>query len=242
MNREDPYRDQAERLRKRIEKINESTNEDSSLPPRSDLHRLKKKKTKWKLKYPIIRILVLVFILLPITIFSIYSYLEGKNHIGSEKASVSSQGFETIDYEKPKKTKKNKANETHQNTDGKNGAAQQNENNINPASTKNTETEAQSTGVSEQKNGIIQQSVSSKTTTNGQDTDKNGSGQDTSTTKNSSQDRIIYHTVQPQETLFRIAIYYYHSDAGIEIIKQANHIQNNNNIVAGQVLKIPLKK
>lgn len=241
MNSEEPYRDQAERLRERIEKISESTNDDSNLPPRSALHRLKKKKIKWKLKYPLIRMLVLFFILLPITIFSIYSYLEGKKHVGSERVFVSPQGYEAVNYEEPKETKVNKGNERDQNNIGKNGTIQQDESNLNPASTSNTETKAQSIGSGEQNNGTPQQSVLSDPTVSGEDTDKNDGGHATEATKKLNPDKIIYHTVQPQETLFRIAMNYYNSNAGIDIIKQANHIQNNN-IVAGQVLKIPLKK
>jgi LysM repeat protein len=232
MNSENPYRDQAERLRKRIEKMNESTNDDSSLPPRSDLHRLKKKKTKWKIKYPIIRLLVLFFILLPITIFSIYSYREGKKPIISEKASVSSKGFETIDFEKPKKAKAKQLDKDLQTNDGKIESKQQNENKLNHTTNENTETETLNSETGDQKVGTTKPTGSSNIETN---------GQETSTSKNSNPDKIVYHTVQPQETLYRIAMNYFHSNAGIEIIKQANHIQNNN-IVTGQVLKIPLKK
>jgi LysM repeat protein len=45
--------------------------------------------------------------------------------------------------------------------------------------------------------------------------------------------------VQPKETLLLIALKYYHSKSGIEIIKKANQILNEQ-ISTGQVLKIPL--
>lgn len=102
MNNEEPYRDQAERLRQKIEKINEPIVEASNLPPRSEMHRNKKKKTKFKLKYPLIRLLVLFFILLPITIFSIYSYMEGK-YLNAKNASVTSnKEYDTINVENSK--------------------------------------------------------------------------------------------------------------------------------------------
>ncbi len=56
-----------------------------------------------------------------------------------------------------------------------------------------------------------------------------------------TEEKIIYHTVQPQETLYRIAMNYYHSKAGVEIIQKANHL-NGVQISTGQVLKIPLKQ
>lgn len=99
MNQEKPYRDQAERLRQKIDKFNVPSAQESSLPPRSDLHRNKKKKTKLKLKYPLIRLLVLFFILLPITIFSIYSYMGGKYPWVVKTTVTSNKGYETVNFE-----------------------------------------------------------------------------------------------------------------------------------------------
>ncbi|WP_160721406.1 hypothetical protein [Bacillus sp. USDA818B3_A] len=102
MNKEEPYRDQAERLKRRIQKINEKVEGNSEkLPPREQVHRHKKKKTKWKVKYPVIRLLVLCFILLPIIIFSVISYRENGVKInGTQKTSGSSVGYETIKIKK----------------------------------------------------------------------------------------------------------------------------------------------
>jgi LysM repeat protein len=101
MNKEEPFRNQAERLKQRIEKINEETTEvRDQLPPREQIHREKRKKTKIKVKYPIIRILVLFFILLPIVIFSAYSYLEEGKSNRPEKVSGDSSGYEVINFEK----------------------------------------------------------------------------------------------------------------------------------------------
>nr|WP_282597681.1 LysM peptidoglycan-binding domain-containing protein [Bacillus sp. REN3] len=59
--------------------------------------------------------------------------------------------------------------------------------------------------------------------------------------QSAAEETIIYHTVQPKETLFRVAMKYYNSQEGIAIIRKANNLQGND-IQAGQVLKIPLKK
>lgn len=110
MNKEDPFRDQAERLRKTIERNNFAEGkvvERTQMPPRSSIHKKKRKKNKWKLKYPIIRLLVLFFILLPITILSIYFAIT-KDKIGnSEKTTVDSGGFEIIDIEDSKQKETN---------------------------------------------------------------------------------------------------------------------------------------
>ncbi|MEH7416013.1 hypothetical protein V7266_12085 [Neobacillus drentensis] len=102
MNKEEPYRYQAERLKQRIQKINEKAVGDSDkLPPREQVHRQKKKKTKWKVKYPVIRLLVLCFILLPIIIFSVISYRDSGGKVnGTQKTSGSSAGYETVNLEK----------------------------------------------------------------------------------------------------------------------------------------------
>ncbi|MED3961884.1 LysM peptidoglycan-binding domain-containing protein [Niallia taxi] len=48
----------------------------------------------------------------------------------------------------------------------------------------------------------------------------------------------IYHTVASNETLYRIAMNYYNSKSGVDIIKQANQLASDN-VMVGQVLKIP---
>ena len=74
MNKEDPYRQITDKTRRRIEKsYNERVSSASELPPRTELHRQRRNKPKRKLKYPVIRLLALFFILVPITIFAIYT-------------------------------------------------------------------------------------------------------------------------------------------------------------------------
>lgn len=102
MNKEYPYRDQAEKLRRRIERKDFTEGrvvERVQLPPRNSVHKKKKKTNKWKLKYPIIRILVVFFILLPIIILSIY-LSNFKDQIGdSKKATGETEEFEIINYD-----------------------------------------------------------------------------------------------------------------------------------------------
>jgi LysM repeat protein len=71
--------DQAEELRKQVTNLKQDKKELDvlSLPPRSEVHKNTNKKTKWKIKYPVIRLLAIFFILLPISILSIY-YLYDK--------------------------------------------------------------------------------------------------------------------------------------------------------------------
>jgi hypothetical protein len=235
MNTEEPYRDQAERLKRRIEKIN-NKNEDSSdlIPPREQIHRQKKTKTKWKLKYPVIRLLVLFFILLPIIIFSVISYLDGKKINGAEKTNGNSAGYEEINFEKPKnekvKTTPNKVEKQKLSEQVTNPPSQpinqeiQTDNNS-TATEKSTSTSGTNTSTSEK---IIDKSSAGQpgTTTSG-------------TTSAAKSTKIIYHTVKQKETLYNISMQYYHSKYGIVKIQKANHIRNNQ-ITTGQILKIPV--
>jgi LysM repeat protein len=215
MNKEEPYRSQAERLKRRIEKINEETTEvRDQLPPREQIHREKRKKTKLKIKYPIIRILVLFFILLPIVIFSAYSYLEEGKGSKTEKVTGDSSGYEVINFEEP---------ETESTVETK------------VEETENTPVEDDQEAIEVQKSIIqdapIESPASQPTPIIGQGTDKNVEPAPS----------VIYHTVKSGENLYRISLKYYHSKAGEDIIRKANNMKGNE-IYLGQVLKIPLNK
>jgi LysM repeat protein len=214
MNKEEPFRNQAERLKQRIEKLNEETTEvRDQLPPREQIHREKRKKTKWKLKYPVIRILVLFFILLPIVIFSAYSYLEEGKSKGTKKVSGDSSGYEVINIEK---------SETESNTEKKIDETE------NPP-VENVEESVE-----------VQQSVNAETPVEASSSEQvNSSGQGSD--KNALTQTVIYHTVKKGENLYRISLKYYHSKSGEEIIRKTNNLKGNE-IYLGQVLEIPLNK
>jgi LysM repeat protein len=237
MNNEEPFRDQAERLKQRIEKINEKVEDMEVLPPREQIHRPKKKKTKWKLKYPLIRLLVLFFILLPIIIFSVISYRDGAKKInGVEKLSVESVGYETINLENSKDDEEtlenpdeskeaiSEANDSEETSQESNAGVEQTETavdtSVQPESTNENKTVSQVSDINSEKEKESETSV-------------------VSTEPEAS--KIISHTVKPNENLYRIAMTYYQSPKGMEIIMEANHLTSNQ-LNAGQVLKIPINK
>jgi LysM repeat protein len=231
MNKEEPYRDQAERLKQRIEKINDKKpgSVREQLPPREEVHREKRQKTKWKIKYPVIRMLVLSFILLPIIIFSIYSYLEGGKNVGPIKAGGNSSNYETINFEKSSPEKIEAQNEVIiQEEDKMDEASVDKESEsveVQPPTTPNPIEKAEEQGVNE-KSGTQDEPIQPT------------KSQPDSTVPTS---KVITHTVKSGETLYRIAINYYHSKEGISIIKEANNLKTEQ-INLGQVLKIPLEK
>lgn len=209
MSKEDPYRDQAEKLRQKIERTEFEEGQEierEELPPRSRVHEQKRKKSKWKLKYPVIRLLVLFFILLPITILSIYSSI-AKDGISNVKKTVgeSSEGFEVIDIEssdQPDPIDKEEDESV--------------ESSVNETENKDETSLKQNLNQSSQE--IIE-----------------------STGKKTGPKDIIYHTVQPGETIYRISMKYYKSKAGIDAIKSTNNLTSNE-IRVGQVLTISLNK
>jgi LysM repeat protein len=214
MNNEEPYRDHAERLKQRIEKISERVDSKDVLPPREQINRQKKKKTKWKLKYPVIRLLVLFFILLPIIIFSVISYHNGAKKInGVAKPAEDPVGYETINLEK---------------------STEEEEANLNPSTETNSENNE-----SEQPSDVVEQSVT--TTDNSVETDKTNETTTgtTETSTDSQKNSTVTHTVKSNENLYKIAMMYYHSKKGMDIIMKANNLKSNQ-INAGQVLKIPM--
>lgn len=221
MNKEEPYRDHAERSRQKINNMIDEQIVQRGLPSRSDVHRNNKNKTKWKLKFPIIRLLVLVFILLPIVIFSAYSSIISEQLNSSEKVSSEMSGFEEIKFEEREKIEnKEQIESTNEEI------AEEKLDQVQEGLQKSKIEQNQSSQVSVEETNIEKHPSTEKDQTS------------TPIQAEKQEENVIYHTVEPKETLFRIAMKYYQSQTGIEIIKTANHIQGNE-IKVGQVLKIP---
>jgi LysM repeat protein len=238
VNKEKPIRDQAERLRKRVERKTEHTTEKKeSLPPRSEMHRQKQKKTKVKVKYPVIRLMALFFILLPISFFSIISYLDGvKTPLNKSQERA---GVEMINVEGQDERNSKDQVEADQEAPSYEEIADPDGVDVvtaDPAPSssgdKNTAEEADE----EKDSGKITAPASAEPVN--ESADAGDTTADEEVPENS--EKVIYHTVKPNETLFRVAMTYYKSQDGIPIIKKANNIQGNE-IQAGQVLKIPIK-
>ncbi|SHS36883.1 invasion associated secreted endopeptidase [Mycobacteroides abscessus subsp. abscessus] len=232
MNKEEPIRDQAEKLRKRMKDVDQkvdspkdgnTTLSNEKLPPRSRVHKQKqlKKKTKIKVKYPLIRLLGMFFILLPIVIFSINTYNE------SQKSSVSStveesKGAEAVYY-----------------TDAEEDIAEEveEENTVTEEAVADENGGAEASAVEESANAEQANSIETV-----QETTITPESSTNSNTKAEPVDQtVVYHKVQRGETIFRLAMKYYKSQSGIDIIKKANSLPSNE-ITVGQTLTIPLSK
>ncbi|WP_077213834.1 LysM peptidoglycan-binding domain-containing protein [Bacillus dakarensis] len=215
MNKEEPHRDQAEKLRKRIEKIGEEpSSSKNGLPPRSEIHQHKKKKTKLKLKYPVIRLLVLFFILLPIVSFSIYTILESEKKGNVEKVSNGRSDYEMVEVENGLEDHSSQEEAVDEIIEEDPLTDKTDQNDMNKESDI-TDSLAPRTG-GDDKNSY----------------QSSGSGKDAPEYK--------YHRVHPNDTLYSISMKYYRSKAGIPVIQKANGLKGNE-IIVGQTLKIPVQ-
>ncbi|ALC90086.1 hypothetical protein AM500_10045 [Bacillus sp. FJAT-18017] len=249
MNKEDPYRERAEKNRQRISRPEPDPNDVSSMPSRSKVHQDKKKKTVFKLKYPIIRLLVLFFILLPITVITVISYMDENQSEQTLKTGYDMVSLEERENEVSIENKEN--TEEVQSPETSDGADEEATSTMSPASPAGqpvSEGKDKETLSSENANAETPRQVTSSNSApkaenqsadNSQSNDESSKGK-TENGKPESEQKVLYHTVKPGETLFRIAMTYYKSQSGIEIIRNANGIIENE-IQTGQTLKIPVK-
>ncbi|MBM7694729.1 LysM repeat protein [Peribacillus deserti] len=191
---------------------------------RAELHRKKRTKKKWKIKFPLLKFLSLLFILLPVTIYSAYQYF------GSQSSDSDSlkNGFETVEVFKGEKLNENAAaenasvNEIHKETQ--------------PVTSSQKETEKPRENEQILSNESAVQAVPDK-----KEIQVEEAPQEPLDKNQNNEYRVVYHTVQPKETVFRISMKYYNSQDGIALIREWNGLSGNE-ISAGQKLKIPLKK
>lgn len=226
------YLDKVEKKKQRLEKVNyiddNEVEVESSLPTRMELHHSKKRKKKKKANFPLLKVLLTFFILLPISTILAYTYFSGHQTLkadspnsGGEEVLFETDSGDSTQNSEPTKSTENISNETSITDD--------------QASDSNTITSTE--GTTAPQNAINnadqvnqeQKSSDSMEQVNNEQTNENSNIQ------------IINHVVQPKETLFSIAMKYYHSKDGIEKIINQNHIINNE-IQAGQTLQIPLSK
>jgi LysM repeat protein len=214
--------DQAEKLRQTVK------NSTEKLPPRSEIHKDKKNKTKIRIKYPVIRLLALFFVLIPIFILS-YTF-HFKDQLNTIAPKVSTENYDTIDFVNSHSNNKEIVSENEDEmedpTDDVQEVVREEE-----VQNGNASTEEQ---VAEENVGESGKPVTNTSSTG---SDKN----ETSTKDTTTQEyKVITHKVAADETLFSISIKYYKSRAGEDIIRDWNNLEKTK-IYEGQILEIPLR-
>ncbi|UGB29298.1 LysM peptidoglycan-binding domain-containing protein [Metabacillus sp. B2-18] len=218
MNDQKRQSDQAEGLRTKM--IDEYKQEHGDYPPRSEVHKGQKStKAKVKMKYPVIRLLALFFILLPIFILSMNVYFNGKNAQITQGDQV--VGVDTVFISNGQES----TNESEEVNSSDSTVEEQDSSDLESEEVVSTNT---SSSENEAKVGQEDQITEDTLQTNSEETGVE------------EYKEIKTHKVTSGETLFTIAIEYYNSKAGMEIIRTYNGITGNE-IYEGQVLKIPIK-
>ncbi|MGE7646959.1 LysM peptidoglycan-binding domain-containing protein [Peribacillus frigoritolerans] len=237
--------DQAGELRSRIERQKAK----SSLPKRSKVHQNKKKKSKVKIKLPMIQLLALFFILLPIGFYSLYTYFQERplpvtksdQVVLKEEDKESIPTTATAEDLKEKESAKAEAEEEKEEAEAK---AQQ-EAKEKAKAQQEAEEKAKVQREAEAKAKAQREAeAKAKAQQEAEEKAKKAAAEkkNVQAAKSDKEEyKVVLHTVQGEETLFRISMNYYKSQEGIALIREWNGL-NGNEISRGQVLKIPIKK
>jgi hypothetical protein len=245
--KQDPYQERMEKMRQKVDKTEKL--EEQPLPSRREYHQKKKQRLskpevstesgsaeenaqqeelKQSPGFPLLKSLLVFFILLPITVFFAYTYFSSHpklltsqkdkgvgveisydNHVGGNNPSevASASPSKSDSHKKNIQASVKKSNESSKTM----------EKQIKPL--KKPAAKLQPVKTTKPKS-----SSPSKTS---------GPSQGSTDTKN----RVLYHQVKPKETLFSISMKYYHSQSGIATIEKWNNI-GPSGIQSGQTLKI----
>ncbi|MBD8136328.1 LysM peptidoglycan-binding domain-containing protein [Bacillus sp. CFBP 13597] len=239
--------DQAGELRSRIERQKAK----SSLPKRSKVHQNKKKKSKVKIKLPMIQLLALFFILLPIGFYSLYTYFQDRplpvtksdQVVLKEEDKESIPTTATAEDIKEKESEKAEAEKEKEEAEAKAKAQQeakekakaQQEAEEKAKVQREAEAKAKAQQEAEEKAKVQQEAEEKAKKAAAEKKNVQAAKSD------KEEYKVVLHTVQGEETLFRISMNYYKSQEGIALIREWNGL-NGNEISRGQVLKIPIKK
>ncbi|ULM95412.1 LysM peptidoglycan-binding domain-containing protein [Peribacillus frigoritolerans] len=241
--------DQAGELRSRIERQKAK----SSLPKRSKVHQNKKKKSKVKIKLPMIQLLALFFILLPIGFYSLYTYFQDRplpvtksdQVVLKEEDKESIPTTATAEDLKEKESEKAEAEKEKEEAEAKAKAKAQQEAKEKAKAQQEAEEKAKVQREAEAKAKAQQEAeAKAKAQQEAEEKAKKAAAEkkNVQAAKSDKEEyKVVLHTVQGKETLFRISMNYYKSQEGIALIREWNGL-NGNEISRGQVLKIPIKK
>ncbi|MBS4173310.1 LysM peptidoglycan-binding domain-containing protein [Bacillus sp. FJAT-49736] len=220
------YYEQVEKKKQKLDKtIDPDVNEvvESALPSRMELYHSKKKKKKKGSRFPLLKVLLTFFILLPVSTIAAYTYFSQQSSSYVNKSTPTGGEEILYDTSRDDTVSHNPIQDQHM------------------EQTENEDKISESGSYSNDIPSHAETKVSSAVEVNDQN---NKYGNDETVDSNNSskeQPQLVNHIVEPNETLFSISMKYYHSQAGIEKIIEQNHIVNNE-IKVGETLQIPLSK
>lgn len=240
MNKEASYREKAKKDRQRLHKV--KLNNELAFAEISSTREEKEAVGK-KIDYPLIRLLAAFFIMVPIVALSVY-YLVPMLAEQSTTATKSEE-FETVgisnnsnngssqevaavpeddEEQEAKEAEEAKLQEQKEQEEAERKAKEQ------------EEKEKKAREIAEQKE---KEAAEKKAREEAVQKEKELAAQKAKEEEEKQAAKVVQHTVQSQETMYRIAMNYYKSPDGIAKIKAANNLPSEE-IYVGQVLKIPL--
>ena len=262
MTREDPYRVQADRQKQRITRVEKQEviptekKEKEELPPRRSVHHKQKKKKKKNQKSTAITVLAFSFIALPVILLGIHEIMTRHTGDAIVPVSGSSTQFEQIGVEQKEKKSatvedKEKTDDSAENiskqaadteeqksTDKEQKAAEEAKQKAKAEAEKEAEQKAKAEAEKEAEQKAKAEAEKEAEQKAKAEAEKKAAAEAEKKAQAEAETTYIYHTVAANETLYRIAMNYYNSKSGVDIIKQANQLASDN-VMVGQVLKIP---
>ncbi|RPK05107.1 hypothetical protein BSBH6_01808 [Bacillus subtilis] len=212
-----------------------------SLPTRQSVkNQREQKKKQGKTKTPLFTVLAVLFVFVPVIVLVTLFYLKSHpdNHDDYEDVFIdSSQSkYEIL----PKSEDKKDTADTDKNTKE---TALQKESKKKSEDAKangpaNTTTDKKQPAVAEKEDSANKEEATAGAASSSQQTEAPQKQQPAEPVQ-SEPKRVVKHTVQKKETLYRISMKYYKSRSGEETIRAYNHL-NGNDVYTGQVLDIPL--
>ncbi|MDR4435530.1 LysM peptidoglycan-binding domain-containing protein [Bacillus tequilensis] len=206
-----------------------------SLPTRQSVkNQREQKKKQGKTKTPLFTVLAVLFVFVPVIVLVTLFYLKSHpdNHDDYEDVfyDSSQSKYEIL----PKSEDKKDTADTDKNT--KETALQkESKKKSEDAKAKgpaNTTTDKKQPAVAEKEDSVNQEEAAAAAASSSQE-------QQPAEPVQPEPKRVVKHTVQKKETLYRISMKYYKSRVGEEKIRAYNHL-NGNDVYTGQVLDIPL--
>ncbi|WP_404458045.1 LysM peptidoglycan-binding domain-containing protein [Sutcliffiella horikoshii] len=226
--------DQADGLREEVQK------ESNKLPSRSELHAQKRsKKTKWKVNFPFVRLIGVLFLLIPISIMAIHFNNQETNFL-DKMFTPAVKNVEQISI--PKNVSASTVDKADKNDEETPVAAEQ-------MSTKDEEAKEVANQSEEADGpGKTAEKEESKSTTEQSDSAPASQPEteevdvtEEEVEEESSNVTYVEHIVQESETLYRISMQYFSSRDGERIISDHNNLVNGQ-VNVGQKLLIPVNR
>ncbi|MEC1548573.1 LysM peptidoglycan-binding domain-containing protein [Bacillus rugosus] len=214
-----------------------------SLPTRQSVkNQREQKKKQGKTKTPLFTVLAVLFVFVPVIVLVTLFYLKSHpdNHNDYEDVFIdSSQSkYEVV----PKPEDKNDTADNKEAQESKETALQQ-ESKKKSEDTKakepaKTTTDKKQPAVAEKEHSADKEEATAAAASSPQQ-EAASEVQQSAEPVQYEPKRVVKHTVQKKETLYRISMKYYKSRSGEEKIRVYNHL-NGNDVYTGQVLDIPL--